>query len=154
MEKRPFSFQRPFNMKTKDFDLYMTDIDYERVEDKPVIRIFGRTSEGIPIQLQVNDFMPYLFIPHENKVQFEKLVKENQLLKDWLISTEKLSKIKYDGGKTIELLKCNGKRPWEVPDIRELLEENDIEHFESDIPFIKRFLIDTGLKGLNILHIS
>jgi DNA polymerase I len=147
-------------MKTKDFDLYMTDVDYERAEDKhqglshPVIRIFGRTSEGIPIQLQVDDFLPYLFIPHERKAQFEKLVQNNQLLNDWLVSTEKLVKVKYDGGKTIALLKCAGKRPWEVPDVRELLEENDIEHFESDIPFVKRFLIDTGLKGLNILHIS
>ena len=59
-------------MKTKDFDLYMTDIDYERAEDRPVIRIFGTTSEGIPIQLQVNDFLPYLFIPQEKKTQFEK----------------------------------------------------------------------------------
>ena len=101
-------------MKTKDLDLYMTDIDYERAEDKPVIRIFGRTSEGIPIQLQVDDFLPYLFIPYEKKAQFEKLVQENQLLNNWLVSTEKLDKVKYDGGKSIELLKVRGIRPWEV----------------------------------------
>jgi len=136
-------------METKDFDLYMTDIDYVKAE-KPIVRIFGRTSEGVPILLQIDDFLPYIFIPLEKKKQLEKCVQENQLLKEWLISTEKLYKIKYDGGEKIALLKCTGKFPWEVPKIRELLEKNDIEHFESDIPFVKRFLIDTGLRGLNI----
>ncbi len=154
MRNRPFGFQRLFNMKTKDLDLYMTDIDYERAEDKPVVRIYGRTSEGIPIQLRVDDFLPYIFIPLKKKEQFEKCMEENQVLKEWLVSTEKLAKIKYDGGETIELLKLVGNRPWEVPKIRELFEKNDIEHFESDIPFVKRFLIDTSLKGLNILRIS
>ena len=154
MRNRPFGFQRLFNMKTKHLDLYMTGIDYVKAEDKPVVRIFGRSSDGTPVKLQIDDFLPYIFIPLEKEKQFEQCVQENQLLKDWLASTERLAKIKYDGGETIELLKLIGKRPWEVPKIRELLEANDIEHFESDIPFVKRFLIDTGLKGLNILHIS
>lgn len=141
-------------MKTKDFDLYMTDIDYEKAEDKPIVRIFGRTSEGVPVLLQIDDFLPYIFIPHDKKKQFEKCIQENQILKQWLVSTEKLSKIKYDGGKPIELLKLIGTSPWDVPKIRELLENSDIEHFESDIPFVKRFLIDTGLRGLNVLHVS
>jgi len=133
----------------------MTDIDYIQSEDKkPIVRIFGRTSEGVPVLLQIDDFLPYIFIPLEKKKRFEKCVQETQLLKEWLVSTEKLTKIKYDGGEAVELLKLIGKRPWEVPQIRELLEKNDIDHFESDIPFVKRFLIDTGLKGLNILHIS
>ncbi|MFX1520933.1 MAG: DNA polymerase domain-containing protein [Promethearchaeota archaeon] len=141
-------------MKIKNFDLYMTDIDYVKAEDMPVVRIFGRASDGTPIELQIDDFLPYVFIPHKKKAQFEKFMQENQLIKEWLLSTEKLTKIKYDGGEKIELLKLIGKRPWEVPQIRELLEKNDIEHFESDIPFVKRFLIDTGLRGLNVLHIS
>jgi len=141
-------------MKTKDFDLYMTDIDYIKAEDKPMVRIFGRTSEGVPVLLQIDDFLPYIFIPHAKKEQFEKCMQENQLLEEWLISTETHSKIKYDGGETIEFLKLLGKRPWEVPKIRELLEKNGIKHFESDIPFVKRFLIDTGLRGLNIFNVS
>ncbi|MFX1465134.1 MAG: DNA polymerase domain-containing protein [Promethearchaeota archaeon] len=141
-------------METKDFDLYMTDIDYVKAEDKPIVRIFGRTSEGVPILLQIDDFLPYIFIPLEKKKQFDKCVQENQLLKEWLISTEKLTKIKYDGGEAVELQKLVGKRPWEVPKIRELLEKNNIEHFESDIPFVKRFLIDTSLRGLNVIHID
>jgi len=153
MRNHLLDFKRLFNMETKDFDLYMTDIDYVKAE-KPIVRIFGRTSEGVPILLQIDDFLPYIFIPLEKKKQLEKCVQENQLLKEWLISTEKLYKIKYDGGEKIALLKCTGKFPWEVPKIRELLEKNDIEHFESDIPFVKRFLIDTGLRGLNVLHVS
>jgi DNA polymerase I len=141
-------------MKMKDFDLYMTDIDYIKAEDKPVVRIFGRSSDGTPVELQIDDFLPYIFIPHKKKAPFERCVQDNQQLKEWLVSTEKLTKIKYDGGETIELLKLIGKRPWEVPQIRELLEKNDIEHFESDIPFVKRFLIDTDLRGLNVLHVS
>ncbi len=154
MQSHFLGFKRLFNMKTKDFDLYMTDIDYEKAEDKPLVRIFGRTSEGIPVLLQIDDFLPYIFIPLEKKGLLYDSLKENQLLNDWLVSTEKLTKIKYDGGEAVELLKLVGKRPWEVPKIRELLEKNNIEHFESDIPFVKRFLIDTSLRGLNIIHID
>ena len=97
-------------MKTKDLNLYMTDIDYERAEDKPVIRIYGRTSEGIPVQLRVDGFLPYIFISLKKKEQFEKCVEENQILKEWLVSTEKLAKKTSGDGRVGRSRRLLGRR--------------------------------------------
>ena len=59
----------------------------------------------------------------------------------------------YFGGNTINLLQLVGVNPAKVPKIIENISVG-LVCYEYDIPFVKRFLIDTGLRSLQIIRVK
>ncbi|HJJ89662.1 MAG TPA: DNA-directed DNA polymerase [Methanocorpusculum sp.] len=103
--------------------------EYTNAPGGPVIHIFGRTSEGIPHHLQITNFRPYFWVweseadqPHLDNIE---------------VTHDKAISIKGEVLRRLYTVK-----PTDVRSVRD-----HYHHYEADIPFATRFLIDIGLTG-------
>ncbi|NHJ39902.1 MAG: hypothetical protein FK731_07700 [Asgard group archaeon] len=128
----------------------LIDLDYKikETDDSPSIRLYGKTKENIVI-LTIRDFLPYFYITWTKKIEF--FIEQNEIISKWITKKEKVTRKKYFGGEEVSLLKIYGTHPEQTPKIREQFEKNDYEVHEADIPFVKRFLLDIGIRGLNVI---
>jgi len=88
---------------------------YRTVYGDPIVKLFGRNTDGIKYEFNIHKFRPYFYVSDESGT---------------------LKSIYGDNVRKIEL-----KHPKEIS--RE--KEKHIEHFEADIPFARRFLIDLDI---------
>jgi DNA polymerase I len=111
--------------------LAINQVEYSRAPDGPIIHIFGREAQGKAIRLDVTGFRPYFYVPadqaggtaHPAQVTLED-------------GTE------YSSIRNEPLRRMYVQQPGDVRDVRERY-----RHFEADIPFATRFMIDCGLTG-------
>ncbi len=103
--------------------------EYSNAPGGPVVHIFGRTLDGTPHQLQVTGFRPYFWVreneadlPHPDSVE---------------VTGDRAISIKGE-----PLRRLYTQKPTDVRMVRDRY-----HHYEADIPFATRFLIDTGLTG-------
>jgi len=113
------------------WSLDIIQVEYTTGTECPVIHIFGRDREKRARHVQVTGFRPYFYVPQHQaaagSLPVNATPEEGKTYRS--IRGEPLSRI-Y----TV--------RPGDVRDIRERF-----THFEADIPFTTRFMIDTGLTG-------
>jgi DNA polymerase I len=109
----------------------INQVEYTWNPDGPVIHIFGRDVQGKSIKIDVTGFRPYFYVPAEQAVA---------LPASSHASLEKGTKYLSIRGEP--LLRLYTLNPGDVRRERELF-----KHFEADIPFATRFMIDTGLTG-------
>ena len=103
--------------------------------EEPLIQVVGRTPDGEKHYVTVRDFVPYFYAPTES-------LSPTQLEKDAITGTEE----GYTSIKGEPLTRIYAKTPRDVGQIRD-----DFNHFEADVPFPNRFLIDKGIKsGISI----
>jgi len=50
------------NLSENELNIYITGIDYRQTKNKTLVRIYGRDENAIPVRLELDDFLPYLFI--------------------------------------------------------------------------------------------
>ncbi|MFX1513736.1 MAG: DNA polymerase domain-containing protein [Promethearchaeota archaeon] len=148
--KHLFRKNLPINELLK-FEFRLLDIDYRRIGPKndqyAQLQLFGRLENGQLILVRINDFKPYFYV----QASPEALVQINKpIWKTWLSRTERVTKRVYDGGKRINVLKVVGKRPWDLAALGVLFEQHKLPVFETDISYVKRFLLDSGLHGLGM----
>ncbi|MDD1706398.1 MAG: DNA-directed DNA polymerase [Methanoregulaceae archaeon] len=111
--------------------LDIIQVEYSTGPEYPVIHIFGRDREKKARHLQITGFRPYFYVPHYQAGP--GTLPPN---------------VTHEEGKTYlsirgePLSRLYTVRPGDVRDIRERF-----THFEADIPFTTRFMIDTGLTG-------
>ncbi|MCD6402720.1 MAG: hypothetical protein J7K98_00115 [Candidatus Aenigmarchaeota archaeon] len=130
----------------------LLDADYIFVDDKPIIRLFGRTENGKSVCLFYSRFKPYFYIHVKEGKEMEVLnfLKQNfssEIVRfDWVFRYLPLG---YQKEKT-RLLKVTLKNPSKVPNIREALKKNKnvINTYEADILFKYRFMVDYNLFGM------
>lgn len=128
---------------------FLLDVDYEMVDEKPIIRIYGITEERKSITIFYRDFYPYFYVKTNNE---EKLIEYlEKKVKSLLVRVERVEKflpIGFDPQKRI-LHKIYLKNPSKVPLVREDLRKEDFIEgiFEADILFKYRFMADFGLSG-------
>ena len=109
----------------------INQVEYSRTSDGPVIHIFGRNVLGKSIKIDVTGFRPYFYAPAE---QAEALPTSSH------VSIETgTSYLSIRGEPLRRLFTLN------PGDVRE--ERVRFKHYEADIPFATRFMIDTGLTG-------
>ncbi|MBI5871646.1 DNA polymerase II [archaeon] len=113
--------------------------DWRNIDNKPVVGLFGRLENGESF-LSINRHEPYFYIKKEDLNKAKKI-------------REIEHKTKYGNtglrnfeGK--EVVKVKVGLPSEVPAAREVLENENINCYESDIRFVQRFLIDKGILAL------
>lgn len=111
--------------------LAINQVEYSNSPDGPIIHIFGRDERGKAIRLDVTGFRPYFYVPAD---QAEGTPLPYQVTLETGTS--------YQSIRGEPLRRLYTQRPGDVRDVRERY-----RHFEADIPFATRFMIDTGLTG-------
>ena len=109
----------------------INQVEYSNSPDGPVIHVFGRDLQGKAVRLDVTGFKPYFYIPAD---QAEGTTLPYQAVLEAGTSYRSIR------GETLRRLYT--QRPGDVRDVRERY-----RHFEADIPFATRFMIDNGLTG-------
>ncbi len=123
-------------------DIQVLDVDYILVNEKPVVRIFGKSESGESVCAFYEDYKPYFYADGE---------KARELLKDepQVQRIEKVSRkmvMSYQDPK--EIYKITISNPSKTPELREKLVAAGIPTYEADILFKYRFMNDLGIKGL------
>ena len=109
----------------------INQVEYSNAPDGPVIHIFGRDVMGKAVRLDVTGFRPYFYVPAD---QAEGTPPPPQVqVEPGTI---------YHSIRGEPLRRLYTQRPTDVRDVRERY-----RHFEADIPFATRYMIDSGLTG-------
>ncbi|MFB6124516.1 MAG: DNA-directed DNA polymerase [Halanaeroarchaeum sp.] len=120
-------------------ELAVTQVDYtvegQGVRERPVVHVFGRTSDNDPVHVRVHGFRPYFYAPTAT-------LSDDDLSHDAITGSEE----GYESIRGEELTRIYGRTPRDVGNVRDYF-----EHFEADILFPNRFLIDKDVKsGLRV----
>ena len=127
-------FRKAINAKT------LLDADYITRNERAVIRLFYK-DKGIRTVKEIDDFEPYFYAVPDDIDELENEIKNlNKIL-----GTERLEMT--DLNKKVAVLKLILNHPKDVPEVREQVKnlENCKEIREADIPFTRRYIIDSGL---------
>ncbi|PKG33753.1 DNA-directed DNA polymerase [Methanoregula sp.] len=116
---------------TSGVRIAINQVEYSNSPGGPVIHIFGRDIRGKAIRLEVTGFVPYFYIPSDQ-------AESTPLPPQGTLETGTV----YRSIRGEQLRRIITQRPGDVRDVRERY-----RHFEADIPFATRFMIDTGLTG-------
>jgi len=111
--------------------LAINQVEYSNSPDGPIIHVFGRDSGGKAARVDVTGFRPYFYVPVE-QADGQDHPPQVSVEPDTL----------YRSIRNESLRRLYVQRPGDVRDVRERY-----RHFEADIPFATRFMIDTGLTG-------
>ena len=109
----------------------ISQVEYSNAPDGPVIHIFGRDVRGKAVRLDITGFRPYFYIPAD---QAESIAQSSQIMVE--------PGTIYRSIRGEPLRRLYTQRPTDVRDVRERY-----RHFEADIPFATRYMIDSGLTG-------
>ncbi|MGD1005379.1 MAG: DNA-directed DNA polymerase [Methanoregulaceae archaeon] len=112
-------------------EVAINQVEYSNTPDGPVIHVFGRDRLGVAVRIDITGFKPYFYVPID---QAESMAHDSR------ISIE--PNTTYRSIRAEPLRRLYTQRPTDVRDLRERY-----RHFEADIPFATRFMIDTGLTG-------
>lgn len=108
-------------------------VEYSVGAETPVVHIFGRDAAGKAMRINVTGFRPYFYAPAE-QVDGRALARE-------VIGVERDTTYRSIQG--VLLRRLYTRRPGDVRSVR----DDFSQHFEADIPFTTRFMIDCGLTG-------
>ncbi|MBU4283918.1 MAG: DNA-directed DNA polymerase [Nanoarchaeota archaeon] len=137
-----------------EIQFYPIDISYSIEQGKAVINLFGKTVDGKQICVQDDSFEPYFWVVSKkdsiNKIveKIEKIRVEKD--KEISIVTKTEVKEKKFFGKNITAIKVFTKLPRDVNIIRNEIKNFDVETYEFDIPFTRRYLIDKDIIPLTL----
>jgi DNA polymerase I len=109
----------------------INQVEYSRTPDGPVIHVFGRDVQGRSVQVDVTGFRPYFYVPAD---QAEAIPAASHVTLETGTS--------YRSIRDEPLRRLYTLNPGDVREERERF-----RHFEADIPFATRFMIDCGLTG-------
>jgi DNA polymerase I len=116
-----------------EVELMVTQVDYtiegNGDRERPVVHVFGRTTDNEAEHVRVHGFRPYFYAPTAN-------IDEDDLADDVITGSE-------DGYESIRgenLTKIYGQTPRDVGNVRD-----KFDHYEADILFPDRLLIDKDI---------
>ncbi|MFB6204285.1 MAG: DNA-directed DNA polymerase [Candidatus Nanohaloarchaea archaeon] len=139
--------------------IQVIDADYEVRDGEPVIRLFGRSVDGENVLVEKHGFLPYFYAvpsgePGElaeeiDSTEFEH--EDEQLVVEGVEVVER-----SDGNETVKAIKVESDLPPSIPKLR-----SEIDHMEGveecrefDIPFYKRYLIDSGIRPMETVAVT
>ncbi|MDE4908956.1 DNA-directed DNA polymerase [Methanogenium marinum] len=118
--------------KNDGLSLAINQVEYANTPDGPVVYIFGRDPSGTAHQIDVTGFQPYFYGPQGKADSLPPHPK-----------TEVDTTAVYTSIRGETLRRIYTRSPGDVRDVRDYYEP----HYEADIPFATRYLIDRGLTG-------
>jgi len=138
-----------------NFQFYLLDISYKVVDGKPVIYLFGKTTDGQQICVLDDSFEPYFYvIPKSGADLKEKLmsISVEKEKESYQVTRVESVKMRYFE-KEVNALKVYTNVPMAVPNLKDVIYDWDsVESVhEYDIRFVRRYLIDKGITPLTLL---
>src|SRR3989344_3615293 len=147
------------------------DADYVVLNNKPIVRLFGKTETGGTVCAVFDKFFPYFYVQcleekfpeiiselkKERVVEFfdKKSMKRVLQKRSYDVRPEPTERFLPIGfGPQVKLLKVIGRDPSEVPEMREIIGKMWHKVFEADILFKYRFMVDNFLKGMNWVEVD
>jgi len=134
------------------------DCDYVNIDNRPVVRIFGKTKNGETVCAFYDKFLPYFYVLPiwERKDELIDFIKK-RFSRD-VVKIEPVKKylpIYFQKEKT-DLLKITLKDPSQTPVIRDILRSQPFisNIYEADILFRYRFMVDFGISGMKWVKVS
>ncbi len=130
--------------------MQVLDADYVIIEDRPIVRIFGRDENNKTTCGFVKGYFPYFYVlTKDGKIQdVEKFVSSKQ---DVIKCERVMKKLPRGFSKNpAEMLKLTLRNPQKVSELRDLLKTHPQaeEIFEADILFKYRFMADYSISGM------
>ncbi|MDD1717970.1 MAG: DNA-directed DNA polymerase, partial [Methanoregulaceae archaeon] len=110
----------------------INQVEYSNTPGGPLIHVFGRDPARNAVHLKVTGFLPYFYVPAD---EMEGKVAPPQATVD----TGRV----YPSIHGVPLRRLYTTRPTDVRELRDRFHR----HYEADIPFATRFMIDCGLTG-------
>jgi DNA polymerase elongation subunit (family B) len=127
--------ERRFPPTGETVEVGITQVNYTVEEtadgERPIVHVFGRTAEGEAEHVRVYDFRPYFYAPTASL--------DDGTLEDDRITGHDEG---YESIRGEPLTKIFGRTPRDVGAIRDRF-----DHYEADILFPNRFLIDKGINS-------
>jgi len=140
------------------FQFFPIDITYKIVEGKPIIYLFGKTTDGKQICVLDDSFTPYFYvIPKQGAVIKDRLLslsgEDNN--ESYQITKVESAKMKLKE-KEVDALRVYTNIPKAVPFMKDIIREwDDIESVhEYDILFTRRYLIDKNISPLVLTNVE
>lgn len=133
----------------------MLDIDYELVNGKAVIRMFGRTKQGKSIVVTDKSFEPYFYALLDDGFDAVKKKLLEKKTPDYeIVKVEKVKKLFKT--KETEFAKVYTKNPMQVREAREAVKRMDgvKDYFEADILFGRRYILDKKLEPMTMVKVK
>ncbi|RLI97701.1 MAG: hypothetical protein DRO99_02630 [Candidatus Aenigmatarchaeota archaeon] len=129
-----------------EFQLF--DMDYILVNEKPVVRMFGKTEDGRSVCAFYEGYMPFFYTMGGDAREVFK--NEGQVAK---IEDVK-RRIIFGRDKEETMQKITLNNPAKTPEMREKAKAHGLTVFEADIPFKYRFMSDHGLSGMGWIRVE
>ncbi|MFQ5647668.1 MAG: 3'-5' exonuclease, partial [Candidatus Aenigmatarchaeota archaeon] len=123
------------------------DVDYVFVNDKPILRVFGKTEKGESVCGFYEGLLPFFYA--EGKGVEELLAKNPQVAK-----IETVSRFVVGSQAPRDVYRITLRNPAKTPEVREGLTAAGVKAYEADILFKYRVMNDLGLDGLGWVEVS
>ncbi len=125
------------------------DVDYTMVDNRPIIRIFGKDEKARTVCVFYDNYQPYFYAMGE---KIEEVMKgESNVVK--VEGVERFLPIGYQK-RMIHLNRITLKNPAKTPELRDKLRARGFKVFEADIPFKYRFMADLDLSGMGWVEVN
>ncbi len=121
-------------------EMQILDADYIVVDNRPVVRFFGKNREGESVCCFYSGMLPYFYVSGKGC--------EEILKKEGLEYEKSNMKPATEPDCQKEIFKVWLKDPSKTPDVRDKLRGYGFEPYEADIPFKYRVMADMGLLGM------
>lgn len=140
------------------FQFYPLDIHYKVVKGKPVIYLFGKTTDGQQICVLDDSFEPYFYvIPKPGADIKDKLlaISSEEDNESYHITRVEAVKMRYKE-KEVDALRVFTNVPAAVPAMKDILLDWEAVQsvHEYDILFVRRYLIDKGITPLTLVNVE
>lgn len=138
-------------------DFFLLDLDYVVENEKPVLRLFGRIGKKSAVVFY-RGFQPYFYVLADDLEKAKKRIEKEPMREEGRevlpLSVEIVEKKLFN--KPSKALKVTLNNPRDVPAYREFLKNiEEVEDIrEYDIPFVRRFLIDSGITPFKRINIT
>ena len=122
-------------------EFQILDVDYVNLDDKPVVRFFGKTEKGESVCVFYEGFKPYFYAAGEGLR--EALEGEPEVM-----NIEQAERNVIGHHTPRKVFKITIRNPAKTPDLREKLRALGITVYEADVLFKYRVMADMGLSGM------
>ncbi len=124
------------------------DVDYILLEERPVVRIFGKTMSGETVCAFYENFYPYFYA---NGGDVEEFLKDEPNIRK-IEKVQKKLVMGYQDPR--EVYRIETQNPAKTPELREKLKNAGFTPYEADILFKYRFMNDFGLHGMGWVKVE
>jgi DNA polymerase I len=131
-----------------EYEIQVIDVDYMNVNERPVLRIFGKTEKGESACVFYEGFMPYFYLSDERAL---KIIEGEPQVRD---VREVKRHLPSDRGGERHMWKVVLGNPAKTPEVRDRILNGGFLAYEADILFKYRFMCDSGISGMGWIKVE